>query len=225
MMADTFFAPLRFFLLLCWFGLASLSATPAHEAINASLMALESPENLEDIAALNGIQERYQTGYITLYKRYKATQEDYQKVEQKLKDAGIPLFFALIPYSESKFNPDARGYGTAGLWQLTKQSARNFGLTVKKGEDERRSISRSTDAIIRLLLSLKKEFGSWYLADFAYAMGEGTLRRLIEKNGSKKISVLMRDPHFPPGAKAQFAKTLLLDAKIHHTSESATTDE
>lgn len=225
MMVDTLFAPLRLLLLLCWFGLVSLSAAPAHEAINASLMALESPENLEDIASLNGIQERYQTGYITLYKRYKTTQDEYQKIEQKFKDAGIPLFFALIPYSESKFNPDARGYGTAGLWQLTKQSARNFGLTVTKGEDERRSISRSTDAIIRLLLSLKKEFGSWYLADFAYAMGEGTLRRLIEKNGSKKISVLMRDPHFPSGAKSQFAKTLLLDAKIHHTSAPVSTDE
>lgn len=225
MMANTLFAPLRFFLLLCWFGVASLSAAPAHEAINASLMALESPESLEDIASLNGIQDRYKTGYITLIKRYKTTQNEYQKVEQKFKDAGIPLFFALIPYSESKFNPDARGYGTAGLWQLTKQSARNFGLTVKKGNDERLDAARSTDAVIRLLLSLKKEFGSWYLADFAYAMGEGTLRRLIEKNGSKKISVLMKDPHFSSGAKAQFAKTLLLDAKIHHSSDTQSPDE
>ncbi|MDD2838641.1 MAG: hypothetical protein PHX59_06755, partial [Sulfuricurvum sp.] len=65
-------------------------------------------------------------------------------------------------------------------------------------------------------LYLKKEFGSWYLADFAYAMGEGKLQQLIHKNGSKKISVLLKDPHFPSGTKAHFAKTLLLDAKIHY---------
>lgn len=49
-------------------------------------------------------------------------------------------------------------------------------------------------------------------------MGEGTLQRLIAKNGSKKISVLMKDPHFPSGTKAHFAKTLLLDAKIHYAN-------
>lgn len=224
-MTVTLVTPIRFVLLLWWFGVSFLYAAPVHEAINTSLMTLESPENFDEIAPLSKIQEHYKTGYITLLKRYKTTQEGYQKVEQKFADAGIPLFFALIPYSESKFNPAARGYSTAGLWQLTKQSARNYGLTVKKGEDQRLNAARSTDAIIRMLLHLKKEFGSWYLADFAYAMGEGTLRRLIEKNGSKKISVLLKDPHFPSGAKAQFAKTLLLDAKIHYTSEPVSPDK
>jgi membrane-bound lytic murein transglycosylase D len=71
--------------------------------------------------------------------------------------------------------------------------------------------------VIRYIKSLKKEFGTWYLADFAYGMGEGTLQRLIQTNGSKKISVLLKDPHFPSGTKAHFAKTLLLDAKIHYS--------
>jgi membrane-bound lytic murein transglycosylase D len=86
-----------------------------------------------------------------------------------------------------------------------------------KKKDERLNVNRSTDAIIHLLLDLKKEFGSWYLADFAYATGEGMIHRLIERNGSKKISVLLKDPHFPSGTKAHFAKTLLLDAKIHYS--------
>lgn len=200
-------------------GSASLYASPSEEAINASLETLGSPESYHEIAPLSGLQDRYHTGYVALYKRYRVTQEEYRGVEQKFKEAGVPLFFSLIPYAESKFHPDAHGYGTAGLWQFTKQSGRNFGLSVTKKNDERLSINRSTDAAIRYIKSLKQEFGSWYLADFAYAAGEGTIRRLIERNGSKKISVLLKDPHFPSGTKAHFAKTLLLDAKIHHSTQ------
>ncbi|MCK9373641.1 MAG: transglycosylase SLT domain-containing protein [Sulfuricurvum sp.] len=223
-MPDSIVKAIFFLFLLGWVGTQSLYAVPANEAINASLKSLESTEELDQIRPLFDIKERYQTGYTTLYNRYQMTQEEYRKVEEKFEAAGIPLFFALIPYSESKFQPNAHGYGTAGLWQLTKQSARNFGLTVQKKRDERLNAGRSTDAIIRLLLSLKKEFGTWYLADFAYASGEGTLRRLIEKNKTTKLSVLLKDPHFPSGAKSQFAKTLLLDAKIHYTKEDPSHD-
>jgi membrane-bound lytic murein transglycosylase D len=161
--------------------------------------------------------DRYRGTIAPLYRRYQATTEELEPIRTKFTEAGIPPFFALIPYAESKFNPNSRGYGTAGLWQFTKQSARNFGLSVTKENDGRFDIDRSTDAAIRYIKYLKKEFGSWYLADFAYAMGEGTLRRMIQRNGSSKMSVLLKDPHFPSGTKAHFAKTLLLDAKIHYS--------
>lgn len=213
-----------FLFLFGWVATLPLYALPSTEAINASLKSLESTEELDQILPPGTMKEHYLSGYTTLYNRYQVTQEEYRRVEEKFEVAGIPLFFALIPYSESKFQPRSHGFGTAGLWQLTKQSARNFGLTVSKKNDERLNPERSTDAIIRLLLSLKKEFGTWYLADFAYASGEGTLRRLIEKNKTTKLSVLLKDPHFPSGAKSQFAKTLLLDAKIHYTNNDPTRD-
>lgn len=187
------------------------------EAINLSLESLQSEASLLDTNVLDKTLDNYRGTVSPLYKRYLATTTEYRRIEAKFTEAGIPLFFSLIPYAESKFNPSSRGYGTAGLWQFTRQSARNFGLTVTKGTDERLDMDRSTDAAIRYIKSLKKEFGSWYLADFAYAMGEGTLRRMIQRNGSKKMSVLLKDPHFPSGTKAHFAKTLLLDAKIHYS--------
>jgi membrane-bound lytic murein transglycosylase D len=195
------------------------------EAINLSLQSLESNESILDTDALDNTLDHYRGTIPPLYKRYQATKEDLARIETKFANAGIPLFFALIPYCESKFNPSARGYATAGLWQFGKQSARNFGLSVTKKNDGRLDIDRSTDAAIRYIIYLKKEFGSWYLADFAYTMGEGTLKRLIQKNGSKKISVLIKDPHFPSGAKAHFAKTLLLDAKIHYSKTSPDSEE
>lgn len=189
------------------------------EAINLSLQSLQSEESLLDTAVLDNTLDRYRGTISPLYKRYQSTTDELERVKAKFADAGIPPFFALIPYAESKFNPSSHGYGTAGLWQFTKQSARNFGLSVTKKNDERLNIDRSTEAAIRYIKYLKNEFGNWYLADFAYAMGEGTLRRMIQKNGSDKMSVLLKDPHFPLGAKAHFAKTLLLDAKIHYSKK------
>lgn len=188
------------------------------ESIDLSLKSLESDESILDTAVLDNTLDQYRGTIAPLYNRYKATKNDLAPIEAKFREAGIPPFFTMIPYSESKFNPKARGYNTAGLWQFSKQSAKNFGLSVKKGNDGRLDVNRSTEAVIRYIKSLKKEFGTWYLADFAYGMGEGTLQRLIAKNGSKKISVLMKDPHFPSGTKAHFAKTLLLDAKIHYAN-------
>lgn len=187
------------------------------EAINLSLQSLQSDETLLDTGVLDNTLDHYRGTISPLYQRYRSTTDEYMRIEAKFIKEGIPPFFALIPYAESKFNPSVRGYGTAGLWQFSRQSARNFGLSVTKKYDERLDIDRSTDAAIRYIKSLKQQFGSWYLADFAYAMGEGTLRRLIQKNESKNISVLLKDPHFPSGTKAHFAKTLLLDAKIHYT--------
>lgn len=210
--------PFFLFLSLLLFT-ATLHARSDVEAINLSLQSLQSEETLMDTDVLDNTLQRYQGTISPLYKRYLATQTDFKQIEAKFAEAGIPRFFALIPYAESKFNPSSRGYGTAGLWQFTKQSARNFGLKVTKEEDQRLDIDRSTDAAIRYIKSLKQQFGSWYLVDFAYAMGEGKLKQLIKRNGSKKISVLLKDPHFPSGTKAHFAKTLLLEASIAAAEE------
>lgn len=198
-------------------GSLSLHARSQVEAINLSLASLGSAETLDDTQILDKTLDNYRDTIKPLYHRYIQTTTEFETIKTKFEAEEIPLFFALIPYSESKFNPSIRGYGTAGLWQFGKQSAKNFGLSVKKGNDERLDPDRSTDAAIRYIKYLKREFGSWYLADFAYAMGEGTLKRLIQHNGSKKLSVLLKDPHFPSGTKAHFAKTLLLDAKIHYS--------
>ncbi|MFZ3053269.1 MAG: lytic transglycosylase domain-containing protein [Sulfuricurvum sp.] len=192
-------------------------AQPSSKALNSSLEAIGIEESYEEIRALDGIRDKYATSYKSHMKRYKATQEDHATIAKKFEEANVPLFFSLIPYCESNFRSDIRGHGTAGLWQFMAQSGRTYGLTIKKGNDERTDICRSTDAAILYIKDLKKEFGSWYLADFAYGMGEIKLKRLIKKNGSNKISVLLKDPAFPRGTKDHFGKTLLLDATIHQS--------
>jgi hypothetical protein len=208
---------LRTLLLLLAIGCTSVSAQPSESAINRSLSSIGSSESLDDIHALSNINEDYKTGYKSLYNRYKNTQEEHQKIEKKFEEAGIPLFFSLIPYCESNFNADSHGRGTAGLWQFMAQSGRTYGLTIEKGNDQRTNVCLSTDAAIRYIKDLKSIFKEWYLVDFAYGMGELKLQRLIRKNDSKKISVLIKDHEFPVGTRNHFAKTLLLDATIHQT--------
>jgi membrane-bound lytic murein transglycosylase D len=202
-------------------SILSLShASPSVSSLDASLQSINSEESYEEISALAGINEKYATAYKTHLKRYQATQEEHAKIAKKFKEAGIPLYFSLIPYCESNFRSEVHGHGTAGLWQFMAQSGRTYGLTIEKGNDQRTDACLSTDAAIRYIKDLKKEFGSWYLVDFAYGMGELKLQRLIRKNGSKKISVLLKDSEFPKETKDHFSKTLLLDATIHHSESN-----
>lgn len=214
---------LRTILIFVCLGLTYAYAKPSESAINRSLSSIGSPESFGEIPALSNIHKDYATSYIFLYSRYQKTKEEHQVIVKKFEAAGIPLFFSLIPYCESNFNPTSYGHGTAGLWQFMAQSGRTYGLTIKKGNDERTDVCRSTDAAIRYIKELKGIFGEWYLADFAYGMGELKLKRLIRKNDSKKISVLIKDPEFPKGTRNHFAKTLLLDATIHHTQSDNNT--
>lgn len=208
---------LRTLFILFTLTYACAYAQPSESAINASLSSLGSTESLDEIHSLSNINEDYKTGYRALYNRYKNTQDEHQKIEKKFEDAGIPLYFSLIPYCESNFNADSHGRGTAGLWQFMAQSGRTYGLKIEKGNDERTDVCLSTDAAIRYIKNLKSTFKEWYLVDFAYGMGELKLQRIIKRNGSKKISVLLKDPEFQKGTKNHFAKTLLLDAAIHQT--------
>ncbi len=198
---------------------AGLEAHYTPEQIDRSLAQLGSDEKLSDSAELAALLKRYDPQIPPLLRRYRQTTQEYRTISEIFAEEGLPSFFSLIPYCESKFNPDSRGYGTAGLWQFTSQSARNFGLKVEKGNDERLHPERSTVAAIRYFKSLKQEFKKWYLADLAYGMGEGKLKQLIRRNGSDKLSVLLKDPHFPSGTKAHLAKTLLLEATIAASKE------
>lgn len=203
--------------ILLGFFSTTIYANPSTKALDASLASIDSKESYGEIKALFGAQDKYATSYKSYLKRYHATQEEHTVIAKKFKEADIPLFFSLIPYCESNFRNDVRGTNTAGLWQFTAQSGRRYGLFITKNNDERINAHHSTDAAIRYIKDLKKTFGDWYLVDFAYGMGELKLQRLIKKNGSKKLSVLLRDPEFPKGTKSHFIKTLLLDATIHHT--------
>lgn len=200
------------FALIFW--AVTLFADVQNEYIDMALKELGSDESIGDSSSIQNTLNHYRGTIAPLYKRYLGTREGYLEIASMFDEKQIPIIFALIPYPESKFNPSIHGYGTAGLWQFGRQSAVNYGLTVTKKFDERLDPDRSSQAAAKYILALYKEFGKWYLADLAYAMGEGKLKKLIAANQSDKLSVLLKDPHCPQGTKSHFSKIILLKATI-----------
>ncbi len=107
-------------------------------------------------------------------------------VATRLREAGVPAEFALLPMVESRYlhRPRQAGSrGPAGPWQLMPHTARAMGLTVDRSRDERMDLAPSTDAAIRLLKSLHDQFGDWNLVNLAYNAGDGRVRGALRRAG------------------------------------------
>jgi membrane-bound lytic murein transglycosylase D len=104
-------------------------------------------------------------------------------VVDALRDASLPTEYALIPFVESGYKPDARSpLGPAGMWQMIRVTARSHQVPMRPGYDGRLSPVDSTRAAVRYLKTLHGMFaGDWRLAVMAYNAGEyrvfGALRR------------------------------------------------
>ena len=102
-------------------------------------------------------------------------------ISAKLADHGMPQSLAYLAMIESGFNPRATSPVKAkGLWQFMSATAKQYGLTVNRGVDERTNPARSTDAALKYLSSLHDRLGSWYLAAAAYNSGEGTVLKALK---------------------------------------------
>jgi membrane-bound lytic murein transglycosylase D len=114
-----------------------------------------------------------------------------------LDEAGLPSEFALIPFIESRYRPNARSPGgQVGLWQFTAATARRNGLSVSPGNDQRLDAGASTRAAVGYLRRLHRMFGNdWRWTVMAYNAGEGAARAARRKGGAKSLSAITR--HYP----------------------------
>lgn len=106
-------------------------------------------------------------------------------VVEALREAHLPTEYALIPFIESGYKPNARSAsGPAGLWQFIGMTARNQGIEMSGGYDGRLSPVESTRAAVRYLKTLHGMFGGdWRLAVMAYNAGEYRILQSMRRAG------------------------------------------
>lgn len=105
-------------------------------------------------------------------------------VSLEIRNRDLPMEFALIPFVESRYLPDAVAKGgPTGLWQMMPNTAKHYGLRIGGKSDERFSAIESTDAALAYLEFLQKTFGNWQTSIMAYNAGDSRLRAGLKKQG------------------------------------------
>jgi membrane-bound lytic murein transglycosylase D len=101
-------------------------------------------------------------------------------IREALLKRGMPRDLLYLAMVESGFHPRAYSRAHAsGLWQFIPGTATRYGLEINRAVDERNDPVASTDAALRYLDDLYRQFGSWYLAAAAYNTGENRVARIL----------------------------------------------
>lgn len=100
---------------------------------------------------------------------------------------GLPRELKYIAVIESglKLNAGSRS-GAVGPWAFMPAAAKEYGLRISKGKDERLDYFKSTHAAARLLTDLYDRYGDWLLVIAAYNSGPGFVDKAIKKAGGSK---------------------------------------
>jgi membrane-bound lytic murein transglycosylase D len=107
----------------------------------------------------------------------------FPMIERILAENGVPDDFKYLALIESGFENVTSPAGARGFWQFLKHTAREYGLEVNSGIDERDNPEKSTIAACKYLLKSYHRFGNWTLVAAAYNAGN---RRISQELARQK---------------------------------------
>ncbi|MET4083126.1 membrane-bound lytic murein transglycosylase D [Pedobacter sp. UYP30] len=115
------------------------------------------------------------------YRLQKRAREWFPIIEPILKRFKIPNDFKYMALVESGYKSGVSSKGAAGVWQFMPGTARNYGLKVGKGVDERYNLKKATIAACEYLKEMHGTLKSWTLVAAAYNVGDVKIRKRINK--------------------------------------------
>ncbi len=98
---------------------------------------------------------------------------------RELDARGLPRDLVYLAFAESEFSREG-----AGPWQLTRPTARRFGLHIDRYVDERRDPVKSTRAAAEFLAGLHDEIGDWRVTVASWNRGESSIDRFWALRGA-----------------------------------------
>ncbi len=184
-------ASLGLLLTLCWTNAYALKthAAPADTTRNGRDIYAEFRAGLADPICNDDSSARWRDHFAAAPTQLAARNSDvlplFGYVVDALRAASLPTEYALIPFVESGYRPDARSAGgPAGLWQMIALTARDHHVPMSVGYDGRLSAIDSTKAAVRYLKTLHGMFGGdWRLAVMAYNAGEYRVLDALKHSG------------------------------------------
>ena len=111
----------------------------------------------------------------------------FEMMDEVLAQHGIPKEMKYLAVIESglKFNAISWA-GACGPWAFMPAAAQQYGLSIRRGNDERLDYVKSTHAAARLLTDLYQKYGDWLLVLAAYNGGPGNVDKAIRRGGGSK---------------------------------------
>ncbi|MEN9549832.1 MAG: hypothetical protein RIR12_2423 [Bacteroidota bacterium] len=111
----------------------------------------------------------------------------FDMMDEVLTQHGVPKEMKYLAVIESGLKYNAISWaGACGPWAFMPAAAIDYGLSIKRGNDERLDYFKSTHAAARLLTDLYKKYGNWLLVVAAYNCGPGNMDKAIRKAGGSK---------------------------------------
>lgn len=106
-------------------------------------------------------------------------------IEPILAENNIPEDFKYLAMIESGLDNASSPAGAEGFWQFLKHTAREYGLEVNSGIDERYNVEKSTKAACDYLNESYEKYGNWTLVAAAYNAGN---RRISEELDKQEVN-------------------------------------
>jgi membrane-bound lytic murein transglycosylase D len=111
----------------------------------------------------------------------------FDMMDEVLTQHGVPKEMKYLAVIESGLKYNAISWsGACGPWAFMPAAAVEYGLSIRRGNDERLDYYKSTHAAARLLTDLYKRYGNWLLVIAAYNCGPGNMDRALRKAGGNK---------------------------------------